>query len=893
MKQSSTVALLVALFLVDVATAMPQGGPTPAGRYGHCMAYDTQRQVVVMFGGNGSSVWSANLLSETWEWDGANWTQRVSANAPSPRAHGAMCYDAARGVCVYFGGNVGGQSELAETWEWDGVNWTQRILPSAPPARYSPNMVYDSAREVAVLFGGWDGGSGFGDTWEYDGVTWTQVATTGPAPRGTHSMAFDAARGKTVIFGGWDGSTRFGDTWEWDGTSWTQATPPTAPSARDTQGMCFDPVSSRVVLFGGNAPGPLGDTWEWDGGNWVAASPMVSPTPRLWAMGQMAFDAARGEVVLFGGLVSSEVLSDTWKFKAGEWRPALDYQVSPINGHRYALTPSMPWLDGEAVAVLEGGHLATIRDDQENAWLWQTFGDEVWFGLNDTALEGTFVWASGEPLAYENWHDGEPNDVGGEDAVNFKGGTGGAWNDGSEDVPLPCIIEVRGGPVAEVEAAVAVTVPALSGIRGHGLSALAGGGAVLFGGETSSGPHFPTYELHDADWQKQYSLINPMVRTQHTLLLDPVRQNNLLFGGENPVGTKLNDTWTYAGGQWSYVMPAAAPSPRSGHRMAFDEVSGVGLLFGGEDALGNALADFWSWNGSAWTQLTPPVLPPARHRHGMAFDALRDRVVLYGGIDGATRLDDVWEWNGSAWSQVVPVPGQGGSWTPQPRDGFSMAYDRTSERVVLHGGETDAGCQDDFWSWDGLGWTLHSPTGDASPTARADAQLIYDSQGGRLLLFAGGCGASLDAELWQVDLPVTASATVYGTGCGSPPLGFVPDAAGRPLLGEVATATIVDAPTLVAGVAMGWSNTFAFPVPLPFDLTSIGMPGCDLWQSTNVFGLGASPLSATTLRFAYDIPNQPTLMGVYVYIQAYCFAPGANPLQIIISNGIEWRLGGV
>ena len=37
----------------------------------------------------------------------------------------------------------------------------------------------------------------------------------------------------------------------------------------------------------------------------------------------------------------------------------------------------------------------------------------------------------------------------------------------------------------------------------------------------------------------------------------------------------------------------------------------------------------------------------------------------------------------------------------------------------------------------------------------------------------------------------------------------------------------------------------------------------------------------------------PSFVGTHLYIQAYALAPGANPLQIIISNGIGWIIGNV
>jgi hypothetical protein len=208
--------------------------------------------------------------------------------------------------------------------------------------------------------------------------------------------------------------------------------------------------------------------------------------------------------------------------------------------------------------------------------------------------------------------------------------------------------------------------------------------------------------------------------------------------------------------------------------------------------------------------------------------------------------------------------------------------------VVLFGGFTGAALVADTWEWDGTNWTQLTPS--ASPSARCAHAMAYDAASQRVVLFGGALvWPTFLGDTWIYGPPVTlASATAHGTGCGSPALGFVPDANGRPLLGQVASATIVNAPTPVAGVAMGF-NPFFFPV----SLAGIGMPGCNLLQSTDILGLGTSPLTPSTLSFSLAIPNVPSLLGVHVYIQAYAFAPGVNPLQIIISNGIEWLLGNV
>jgi hypothetical protein len=105
------------------------------------------------------------------------------------------------------------------------------------------------------------------------------------------------------------------------------------------------------------------------------------------------------------------------------------------------LTPTAStWSDAEAYAVSQGGHLCTIRNAAEQAWINNTFlvGSDAtqafWIGLHN---QGGFVWTSGEPPLYANWHNGEPNNAcGGEPAVAMnwyisegQAGNPGDWND--------------------------------------------------------------------------------------------------------------------------------------------------------------------------------------------------------------------------------------------------------------------------------------------------------------------------------------------------------------------------------------------------------------------------------------------------------------------------------
>ncbi|MBK8098069.1 MAG: hypothetical protein IPK26_13240 [Planctomycetes bacterium] len=88
---------------------------------------------------------------------------------------------------------------------------------------------------------------------------------------------------------------------------------------------------------------------------------------------------------------------------------------NPANGHTYALTTPMTWHQAEAEAMRVGGHLATVRNAGENAWLVQTFPVRSWIGLTDEVTEGLWRWTSGEAFVYAAWCPGEPNNLNDED----------------------------------------------------------------------------------------------------------------------------------------------------------------------------------------------------------------------------------------------------------------------------------------------------------------------------------------------------------------------------------------------------------------------------------------------------------------------------------------------
>jgi len=123
--------------------------------------------------------------------------------------------------------------------------------------------------------------------------------------------------------------------------------------------------------------------------------------------------------------------------------PVVGTYVNPANNHTYIWLTETTWTQAEQEAIAFGGHLVTVNDAAENAWLFNTFGNydnstpaysstSNWIGLNDFAQEGVFVWASGELVGYTNFYPGEPNNSG--DSIYMYGanppsGAPGYWDD--------------------------------------------------------------------------------------------------------------------------------------------------------------------------------------------------------------------------------------------------------------------------------------------------------------------------------------------------------------------------------------------------------------------------------------------------------------------------------
>lgn len=587
----------------------------PRGAMFHELVFDSQRGVVVTYGGYTGFA----PLDGTFEWNGCAWSERAAAG-PGARYAAGLAYDSVRGRTVLYGGADAAGNYLGDTWEYDGTAWTPATFGGGPPGRAVSGMAYDSARGRIVLHGGLNASSGaLTETWEYDGTTWSLASTTGPG-RAYVRLAYDSARQRTVMFGGWDGSPH-DDTWEWDGVAWTQ-TATGGPSARYGSALAYDAARGRTILFAGEA-GQVNfqnDTWEYDGATaaWTQIATQGAPSPRDLCGG--CFDAARGEFVVFAGYEApaTAARADTWVYDAAAatWTER-SAALRPTPGPRGAAQVSYDSLRGRALVYGGSAGGALLGD----AW---SYDGGCW-----SPLAGGFGARSGGAMTYDAARDRHVF-FGGADAVAVRGDT---W---------------EMDPATGLWSAVSLTGP--SPRLWHSLTYdAARGKTVLFGGYPggfigSQPPTNDTWEWDGVSWTAVPAPAAPSPRIGHAATFDAVRGRVVLFGGyDGP--QYLSDTWEYDGATWVQTA-TAGPSPRNGASLVFAPLRARTILFGGQQGSafygGPSSDETWEYDGFGWT-LTATGGATSRHGHAGFFDAARNEVVVYGGYDfvsGAT-LGDV------------------------------------------------------------------------------------------------------------------------------------------------------------------------------------------------------------------------------------------------------------
>ena len=246
------------------------GGP-PATRAAHVGVYDSSRHRMVIYGGHN---WWTSWRNDTWALDLSSntWTQLSTTGGPPParHSHGGF-YDSARDRLIVFGGNGSGGS-LNDTWSLDFSTdvWTQI---STTGGTASPRQVfasaYDETNDRVIISSGWGGSD---ETWALDldppTPVWSQMAST-PYAFAKVGTGFDNATGLMIIVGGEYGipADSMAVLFDVRSNTWFDVNVPgAAPPIRTTEitSAIFDPVGQRTIMFGGGTSlsTTFNDTWE-------------------------------------------------------------------------------------------------------------------------------------------------------------------------------------------------------------------------------------------------------------------------------------------------------------------------------------------------------------------------------------------------------------------------------------------------------------------------------------------------------------------------------------------------------------------------------------------------------------------------------------------------------
>jgi hypothetical protein len=328
----------------------------PSPRAGAAMVYDAADGYTLLFGGCPPSAllyWShlCTALGDTWALHNGSWTNLTPSLAVSPpgRADAGIAYDSEDQCVVLFGG-FNGTIVYNDTWTFHAGQWTRQSPAQSPSPRFAPGMVGDPADRDVVLFGGSNSSNpeavAYNDTWTYQNGSWTSAAPThAPASRFSEAMSYDPTSQQVVLFGGWSPSqpNSFGDTWTFAHGTWTNISAPIAPSPRNYAPMAYDPVLGASVMTGGHVGADtFGDTWaENASAGWVDIPTTAAPPPR-WGLG-LTYDATANALYLFGGVDSNSVyFNDTWVFGQNGWTGA-GTTLYPVAFQETGLPAAISW----------------------------------------------------------------------------------------------------------------------------------------------------------------------------------------------------------------------------------------------------------------------------------------------------------------------------------------------------------------------------------------------------------------------------------------------------------------------------------------------------------------------------------------------------------------------
>lgn len=620
----------------------------PSERWGHASAYDERRRRVVTVGGGSSQ---SSYYTSTVEWDGATletFANRSTVNDGGTLGRGGfgMTYDRKRGRTIVFGGLRDG-AHFDDLWQYDGNAWTPMATTGARPSKRSLcALAYDDSDGSYLLYGGADLSKIDQsnplsildalkvDTWRFSDGVWTQKSTASTVGAFGTSAAYDEVRKKVLAFGGAkiDGIAfnTTNDLAEWTGTGWKVVpTVGTRPAKRAFSAFVWDSINKRFLVAGGadniasvfDVGSSSSSTFfsdfyslsdpENDGTYaWARLPDLDGPIAAAGA----AYDSARKQLVLYGGLLAPQVYSSALRLFDGTSWSRVTGAAPPARGDA-----AMAWDPGSKNLILFGGDSGP--SNLADTWRW------------DGRSWSTIAGAGGparKQAAFATTKDA---------VVVFGGRTDGTFADNETWI-------FRNNKWTKSTAGTAPT--------GSNQASMAFDPTrnvlVRFGGNDINGdPTDETWEFTEAaGWKKIATVAAPPTEAGGAVFYDP-KIGIVVVGGVNKVGLTTSTTWLYepgaAGGpRWTQIPTGGLPSRRQTVALAYDEARKTTVMVAGR---GDTVTDdFYTFDGKSWSNLAGVVnpRPSARDAHSLAYDPIRQQTILFGGraSNSAPPSADTW-----------------------------------------------------------------------------------------------------------------------------------------------------------------------------------------------------------------------------------------------------------
>jgi hypothetical protein len=635
----------------------------PPARFGQQMVYDSDRQKIIMFGGETRDALTLPVyLNDTWEFDlgTETWTEiDAGEDVPDGRSGFSMAYDQVTKRVLLWGGlriDLPGPTDdvARDVWSYDPVAhvWQFREVIPLYIGTIQAAMAYDPIREEAVVFGGRDDDQAYDLTFTGAGVFTQKNPAHHPDARIGHTMVWSPSLGGIVLYGGESfGDSGFGtqyaDVWLWDGTDWQYLG---TGIALTDQGAVWDTLFGKLILFGGS---PETANVYFRGSDGVT---MVHPTmggPE--ARGRMGFvwDEAQNLAVMFGGKAGDNIYDGTWAF--GGRPPTIESE--PLGRE------SPPCQDNFFTYTPGGiGPLATQ---------WQRIVDGTPIDLHDNArMFGTTT----QQL--------EINPVRPDDSGLYRVEVA---NDCGTTPSLPFSITVEEGAWIQTTLGPKRENTQMAYDSGRGK-------VVLFGGFQAPGEDGFDYVTENDTWEYDGSTWTRVVDTSvlpgaipgrqtASMAYDPVRGVTVMFGGFYADNTHqndgtLSDTWEWNGSTWT--QKANGPGPRIKGQMVWDPDRQRILLYGGRVGGSAQANDLWEWDGTTWTQRSPSGdLPPGNELATAAYDPGRKALVVQTATTTNPPVGQTWELIDDHWTLVGTTAENAFT-----NGTFVMQYDTAREHVV-------------------------------------------------------------------------------------------------------------------------------------------------------------------------------------------------------------------